>query len=304
MIDELTFDSLLQNSSLNNTSSGPSYLDAKLSQMYGWDVEIPAIESTYFIESEHNDSLNQDKWIHNPETVFDFIGDLNDLSAVFDPTEANTLRYSQDDQIQNNGINRLQYRNFHQNWEKDLQIPSELRTKISKNMEFVQKVVSKSNLVCEEKLYEKEATIVRNKRQKRKIDNVLWDSNKSQKLIKVSESQVAPADKSKPIVSRKAGKEGCKQKRAKRDSKLETSIELSAVNSKITNPPTLDNSLAVTKKCKVGGPNPYCLCKKDQMDAMIACDNAKCPTEWYHYRCVGLTKLPKDDEKWYCPTCK
>ena len=32
---------------------------------------------------------------------------------------------------------------------------------------------------------------------------------------------------------------------------------------------------------------------------MIACDNADCPTEWFHFGCVNLLAQPKT--KWYPP---
>ena len=37
--------------------------------------------------------------------------------------------------------------------------------------------------------------------------------------------------------------------------------------------------------------------------SMIACDNDKCPIEWFHYKCVGISRKPKG--KWFCSTnCK
>ncbi|SCU85497.1 LAFA_0D16006g1_1 [Lachancea sp. 'fantastica'] len=42
----------------------------------------------------------------------------------------------------------------------------------------------------------------------------------------------------------------------------------------------------------------YCHCRDVSHGQMIACDNRRCPTEWFHYSCVGLTHAPKG--KWYC----
>ncbi|QLQ82002.1 hypothetical protein HG537_0G02560 [Torulaspora globosa] len=42
----------------------------------------------------------------------------------------------------------------------------------------------------------------------------------------------------------------------------------------------------------------YCFCNNVSYGAMIACDNERCPREWFHYGCVGITKPPKG--KWYC----
>ena len=44
----------------------------------------------------------------------------------------------------------------------------------------------------------------------------------------------------------------------------------------------------------------YCLCGEGEHGRMVACDNAHCPLEWFHYRCVGLTRKPRG--KWYCVT--
>lgn len=43
----------------------------------------------------------------------------------------------------------------------------------------------------------------------------------------------------------------------------------------------------------------YCICNQVSYGEMVACDNAECPLEWFHYPCVGITTSPKG--KWYCP---
>ena len=46
--------------------------------------------------------------------------------------------------------------------------------------------------------------------------------------------------------------------------------------------------------CKCGGPDE---------GWMIACDNPTCAIEWFHYKCVGITRKPKG--KWFCSdNCK
>ncbi|KAL1500849.1 hypothetical protein ABEB36_006275 [Hypothenemus hampei] len=45
----------------------------------------------------------------------------------------------------------------------------------------------------------------------------------------------------------------------------------------------------------------YCLCNQVSYGDMVACDNEECPSEWFHYPCVGITAPPKG--KWYCPQC-
>ncbi|CAG9769619.1 unnamed protein product [Ceutorhynchus assimilis] len=45
----------------------------------------------------------------------------------------------------------------------------------------------------------------------------------------------------------------------------------------------------------------YCLCNQVSYGDMVACDNEECPSEWFHYPCVGISAPPKG--KWYCPQC-
>ncbi|XP_060523460.1 inhibitor of growth protein 3 isoform X2 [Cylas formicarius] len=45
----------------------------------------------------------------------------------------------------------------------------------------------------------------------------------------------------------------------------------------------------------------YCLCNQVSYGDMVACDNEDCPSEWFHYPCVGITAPPKG--KWFCPQC-
>lgn len=42
----------------------------------------------------------------------------------------------------------------------------------------------------------------------------------------------------------------------------------------------------------------YCVCHNVSYGSMIACDNQDCPTEWFHYGCVGIVR-PLEGE-WYC----
>lgn len=45
----------------------------------------------------------------------------------------------------------------------------------------------------------------------------------------------------------------------------------------------------------------YCVCNQISYGDMVGCDNKRCPIEWFHYPCVGITSAPKG--KWYCPKC-
>ena len=46
----------------------------------------------------------------------------------------------------------------------------------------------------------------------------------------------------------------------------------------------------------------YCVCKQVSFGNMVACDNDKCPFEWFHWSCVGIKAEP--DGKWFCPDCR
>lgn len=48
----------------------------------------------------------------------------------------------------------------------------------------------------------------------------------------------------------------------------------------------------------------YCFCNERSYGEMVACENDKCPYEWFHLACVGMKKAPDDDEVWYCPECR
>ena len=48
----------------------------------------------------------------------------------------------------------------------------------------------------------------------------------------------------------------------------------------------------------------YCFCRQVAYGEMIGCDNPGCEFEWFHYRCVGLTRQPTAGNRWLCPRCK
>ncbi|OJJ82221.1 putative PHD finger domain protein (Ing1) [Aspergillus glaucus CBS 516.65] len=48
----------------------------------------------------------------------------------------------------------------------------------------------------------------------------------------------------------------------------------------------------------------YCYCNEVSFGEMVACDNDACPREWFHLSCVGMTKPPGKNVKWYCNECK
>ncbi|KAK4230499.1 hypothetical protein QBC38DRAFT_28929 [Podospora fimiseda] len=50
-----------------------------------------------------------------------------------------------------------------------------------------------------------------------------------------------------------------------------------------------------------GDDRKYCSCQNVSFGNMVACDNEKCPYEWFHWGCVGLKSEPNGT--WYCPDC-
>lgn len=46
----------------------------------------------------------------------------------------------------------------------------------------------------------------------------------------------------------------------------------------------------------------YCTCRTVSHGDMVACDNDDCPYEWFHWKCVGLTREPVGT--WYCDECR
>lgn len=47
----------------------------------------------------------------------------------------------------------------------------------------------------------------------------------------------------------------------------------------------------------------YCFCGGPSFGRMVACENEKCPHQWFHFKCVGLTRNPEGE--WFCSqTCK
>lgn len=48
----------------------------------------------------------------------------------------------------------------------------------------------------------------------------------------------------------------------------------------------------------------YCYCDRGSYGEMVACDNEKCPREWFHLGCTGLREAPGERESWYCRVCR
>ena len=48
--------------------------------------------------------------------------------------------------------------------------------------------------------------------------------------------------------------------------------------------------------------NKWCVCQQPSSGDMIKCDNVLCETQWFHWKCMRIMKVPKD--KWYCKACR
>lgn len=48
----------------------------------------------------------------------------------------------------------------------------------------------------------------------------------------------------------------------------------------------------------------YCYCGGVSSGQMIACDGPECQMEWFHIECTDLTKLPEEEETWFCRNCE
>ena len=48
----------------------------------------------------------------------------------------------------------------------------------------------------------------------------------------------------------------------------------------------------------------YCFCQTVSYGDMVACENDACRYEWFHFKCVGITKAPPDGYRWYCSDCE
>ena len=47
----------------------------------------------------------------------------------------------------------------------------------------------------------------------------------------------------------------------------------------------------------------HCVCGAVDSGQMVGCDNDKCSYQWFHWKCVGLSKAPRS-KTWYCPDCR
>ena len=81
---------------------------------------------------------------------------------------------------------------------------------------------------------------------------------------------------------------------------IERAMKLNGYDIPISDDSDVNNISIVGKKKEL---EPvYCTCRNIAHGDMISCDNEKCNIEWFHFACVGLTKLPKGD--WFCKVCK
>lgn len=48
----------------------------------------------------------------------------------------------------------------------------------------------------------------------------------------------------------------------------------------------------------------YCYCNDVSFGTMIWCEHPQCKYNWFHLKCVGMTKAPPKEVKWYCDECR
>jgi len=48
----------------------------------------------------------------------------------------------------------------------------------------------------------------------------------------------------------------------------------------------------------------YCHCERPSSGDMIACDGSDCGKQWFHFDCVGISDVPREDQIWYCEDCE
>ncbi|KAL0266161.1 UNVERIFIED_CONTAM: hypothetical protein PYX00_011878 [Menopon gallinae] len=68
-----------------------------------------------------------------------------------------------------------------------------------------------------------------------------------------------------------------------------------------TDVPSVHSTPNVVRVGDVSG-GSYCECRQPAYGDMICCDSLRCRTKWFHFRCVGLTGVPKGS--WHCPECR
>ena len=47
----------------------------------------------------------------------------------------------------------------------------------------------------------------------------------------------------------------------------------------------------------------HCKCGEQDGGDMVGCDNSECKFQWFHWKCVGLTKAPRT-RTWFCHDCR
>lgn len=80
--------------------------------------------------------------------------------------------------------------------------------------------------------------------------------------------------------------------------------EIASVSRRTTRGPPLDSDDEMEDDEDEGGEDTkvYCTCRSVSHGDMVACDNDNCPYEWFHWKCVGLTREPLGT--WYCVECR
>ena len=66
---------------------------------------------------------------------------------------------------------------------------------------------------------------------------------------------------------------------------------------------SMDNAVVnIPNNDKSGSQKLYCYYKSEEFGEIIACDSITCSIEWFHVKCLHLSKIPNG--RWYCPDCQ
>lgn len=94
------------------------------------------------------------------------------------------------------------------------------------------------------------------------------------------------------------------KKRAKKKSTTDENDTRLPIDLKLIPPPPPASEVHVEEKAPLVPDEPhYCFCGGPSFGRMVACENEKCPREWFHFKCVNLVREPEG--AWFCSkTCE
>lgn len=105
-------------------------------------------------------------------------------------------------------------------------------------------------------------------------------------------------------ISKKGKVPGHENKRAKKKSTTDENDTKLSIDVKLIPPlPPASGAPVEEKPLLVTDEPHYCFCGGPSFGRMVACENEKCPHEWFHFKCVNLVREPEG--AWFCSkTCE